>query len=79
MANTIPPSSLPVSAGISRPRDTAASGEKDNNLRKHASPAKAHKNYIPSPDVLRSLIERALDALSHGVYWQRGSIINLVL
>lgn len=79
MANTIPPSSLPLPKGINRPRDARSSSDKDTDLRKHASPARAHKNYVPSPDALRTLIERALDALSHGVYWQRGSIINLVL
>lgn len=78
MATRIPPSSLPVSPGIGRLRDTRPQ-EKDRDLRKYASPNRAHLNYIPSPDALRSLIERALEALSNGVYWQRGSIINLVL
>lgn len=78
MSTRIPPSSFPVPSGINRPRDTRDSREKVD-LRKFASPAKAHLNYIPSPDALRSLVERALEALSNGVYWQRGSIINLVL
>lgn len=79
MANTIPPSSLPLPRGINRPLDARSSADKDSDLRRHASPARAHKNYVPSPDALRTLIERALDALSNGVYWQRGSIINLIL
>lgn len=79
MSTRIPPSSLPVSSGVNRPRDARSSREKETDLRKYASPTKAHLNYIPSPDALRTMVERALEALSNGVYWQRGSIINLVL
>ena len=40
---------------------------------------RAALNYIPTPDQLSRLIERALEALSRGVYWDRGSILNIVL
>lgn len=79
MSTRIPPSTIAVPSGINRPRDARDSREKQSDLRKYASPTKAHLNYIPSPDALRTMIERALEALSNGVYWQRGSIINLVL
>jgi hypothetical protein len=32
---------------------------------------------IPNADVLHSMIGRALDALKHGVFWDRGSILNI--
>ena len=41
--------------------------------------AKAKLNFVPSPDDLQKMIDKALKALSKGVYWDRGSIINLVL
>lgn len=40
---------------------------------------RAALNYIPDPDQLQRLISRALEALSRGVYWDRGSILNIVL
>ncbi|MFO1241919.1 MAG: hypothetical protein U1E36_01750 [Rickettsiales bacterium] len=35
--------------------------------------------YIPSEDTLRDLIDRALQALRHGIFWDRGSILNIVV
>lgn len=40
---------------------------------------RAALNFIPSPHELQAMIDRALTALSRGVYWDRGSIINIVL
>ncbi len=34
---------------------------------------------IPTPDVLEKLIVRAIQALSAGIYWDRGSILNIVV
>lgn len=78
MATNIPTSSPPLSGGISRPADTRPRS-RDTDLKKFAAPSRAQANYIPSPDALRTMIERALEALSNGVYWGRGSILNIVL
>ncbi len=32
---------------------------------------------IPNPDVLQTMIGRAVEALRHGVFWDRGSILNI--
>lgn len=40
---------------------------------------RARLNRIPSPDELSHLIDKALNALSRGVFWDRGSIINILL
>lgn len=32
---------------------------------------------IPNPDILQGMIGRALEALKHGVFWDRGSILNI--
>ena len=42
-------------------------------------PSRPQANFIPSPTVLKELIDRALEALSRGIYWDRGSIINILL
>ena len=33
---------------------------------------------LPSMEALEKLINRALEALQNGVYWERGSIINII-
>lgn len=35
--------------------------------------------YIPSEDTLHDLIDRALQALRAGIFWDRGSILNIVV
>jgi len=42
-------------------------------------PPRPLTNFIPTTEAIQMLIERALTALSEGIYWDRGSIINLVL
>ena len=42
-------------------------------------PPRPLRNYIPEPEAITALIERALAALAKGIYWDRGSILNLVL
>ncbi len=42
-------------------------------------PARAHVNYVPSNESLKTLIANATFALRQGVYWDRGSIVNLLL
>lgn len=36
-------------------------------------------NYFPEEAELSALIDRALTALSRGVYWDRGSILNVLV
>lgn len=36
-------------------------------------------NFVPTQEAIDTLVERALAALSKGIYWDRGSIINIVL
>ncbi len=41
-------------------------------------PARRGFNVIPAPEVLEGLIDRALEALRAGIFWDRGSILNIV-
>lgn len=40
---------------------------------------RASLNHIPDTDTLHSMIDKALAALSRGVRWARGSIVNLIV
>lgn len=40
---------------------------------------RARLNFIPDSDTMSGMISRALDALSRGRFWDRGSILNLVV
>jgi len=44
-----------------------------------AVPKRAHENFIPSPEALRTLITGAVEALRRGIRWDRGTILNLVV
>lgn len=80
MSSRITSSNLPVASGLTRLADARKRTEtQEKSLGDYRAPHKAQYNYIPSPDVLKNMIDRALEALSKGVYWDRGSIINLVL
>ena len=46
---------------------------------KTSSQVRARLNFIPDNATLHGLIDQALSALSRGVRWARGSIINLIV
>jgi hypothetical protein len=76
----IPSSNAPISSGVGRLADARKRLEQpEKELRDYAPPHRAQYNYIPTPDVLKNMIDRALEALAKGVYWDRGSILNIVL
>ncbi|MEI7670271.1 MAG: hypothetical protein WCJ33_09325 [Pseudomonadota bacterium] len=55
------------------------SGAKSYDRRELLPPPRPKRDFIPSEDLIDSLVERALAALAKGIYWDRGSIVNLVL
>ena len=46
---------------------------------KNSAQVRARLNFIPDAETLSSLIGNALSALSRGVRWTRGSIVNLLV
>ncbi len=42
-------------------------------------PARAHVNFIPAVESLRTLISSAVEALRRGITWDRGTILNLLV
>ncbi|MGB1539999.1 MAG: hypothetical protein ACPG80_03480 [Rickettsiales bacterium] len=80
MSNRIIPSTVIGTSAVTRPKDTANRNKSQSSRKEdYAPPHRAQFNYIPSPEVLKSMIDRALEALSKGIYWDRGSIIDIVL
>ena len=57
------------------PARAKTGADKENNLRGR----RALLNFLPDNDTLESLISQARLALSRGIFWDRGSIINIVL
>jgi len=45
----------------------------------YAPPSRSDVNYIPAPESLRTLISGAIEALRRGIYWDRGTILNLLV
>lgn len=43
------------------------------------TPKRSDVNYIPAPESLRTLIAGAVAALRKGIYWDRGTILNLLV
>ena len=66
-----------VSSGTTKPKTKS---EQTHEPKSHFYPrGRARLNLIPSPDELARKINEALNALSKGVYWDRGSIVNIIL
>ncbi len=56
-----------------------AFGTPSYNRQEFYPPPRPRLNFIPSQEAIDALVERAVAALAKGIYWDRGSIINLVL
>jgi hypothetical protein len=42
-------------------------------------PQRAHVNIIPEPESLATMIRSAIAALRQGTFWDRGTIVNLLV
>jgi hypothetical protein len=60
-----------VAAGRGRPQD--------NDTSEIVIPSRAHVNYVPPPESLGTLIRSAVSALRRGIFWDRGTILNLLV
>lgn len=81
MANEIIPPNTPFTRAVERVRATRAtqgtSAAEEMELPR-TSP-RARLNYFPDDSTLGSMVDRALAALSRGIVWARGAIVNLVV
>jgi hypothetical protein len=60
-------------------RASEAKQQENVDKSKYYPRRRAMINIIPDTEELARLIDRALNALSQGVYWDRGSIVNILL
>lgn len=56
--------------------DTAATDE--NPHVRYAPPSRARLNIIPGNTQLYALVTLAKKAIKHGIFWQRGTILNIL-
>lgn len=83
MANEIIPPNSPFTRALERTRAARRSDpldrlEEAEETRPKSSP-RARLNFIPDDTLLGSMIDRALAAMSKGVVWARGAILNLLV
>lgn len=53
--------------------------EQPEDRSRFAQPGRAEEGFVPPQGMVDELIKRALTALKQGVFWQRGSIVNIVV
>lgn len=75
----INPNRINVSSG-----KTGRTGERKPQAQDHdesvyVTPQRSDINFIPAPESLATLISSAVAALRRGVFWDRGTIINLLV
>lgn len=73
---------LSVKATVRKPvtgKSADKDGSKEFDREELMPPPRPMRNAIPSPEAMQQLVERALAALARGLYWDRGSIVNIVL
>ncbi len=68
-----------VASGSSKTKTRAKPETKDEPKSNFYPRYRARLNTIPDSEELARRISDALTALSKGVYWDRGSIVNIVL
>ncbi len=67
---------------VSRPtvrKPAPKSGKRNYERHELMPPPRPPRNFIPTQEDIDTLLERALAALARGMFWDRGSIVNLVL
>lgn len=67
---------LPARIATRQPERSREADKSDAELRRGR---RAPLGRIPTADELAHMINNALSALAKGIYWDRGSIINIVL
>lgn len=78
MVININPNRINVSGGTSG--KTTQRQTQDQEARStYTVPKRSDVNFIPAPESLRTLISSAVSALRKGVYWDRGTILNLLV
>lgn len=83
MANEIIPPNSPFTRAVERARaarrvERPDEADRTEETFSRSSP-RARLNFIPDDSMLGAMIDRALGAISRGVVWTRGAILNLLV
>jgi len=83
MANEIIPPNSPFTRAVERAKAAKRASPADRldeaeETRPRSSP-RAKLNFFPDNSILGEMVDRALAALSRGVTWTRGAIVNLLV
>jgi hypothetical protein len=78
MAININPNRINIQSGNTG-KSTAGRRESTSDNERIIVPSKADVNNIPAPESLQTMIRSALDSIRKGVFWDRGTILNLVI
>jgi hypothetical protein len=79
MVININPNRINVRTGTAGKTPDRRSGEQDVSNNAYTVPKRSDVNHIPAPESLRTLIGSAVAAMRKGVYWDRGTILNLLV
>lgn len=78
MTINISPNRINIKSGNAGKSSTGRR-ESSSNEERIIIPAKADVNNIPAPESLQTMIRSAVDSLRKGVFWDRGTILNLIV
>jgi len=66
-----------INVGTSKAGDRRPQQETREGL--YTAPRRSDVNYIPAPETLATLVRSAIEAVRRGVFWDRGTIVNLLV
>ncbi len=73
----IHPSRIHLTPGGTHKAAERRAQQQDHPDHAHTAPRRVDENFVPAPESLATLIQSAVAALRRGVYWDRGTIVNL--
>lgn len=79
MTININPNRINIGSGSTGKPTTGRRESSHNNDERIIVPAKADVNNVPAPESLQTMIRSAVDSLRKGIFWDRGTILNLVV
>lgn len=79
MVININPNRINVPSGSTSKAAERRRQQQDDSSAAYTVPKRSDVNYIPAPESLRTLISSAVAALRRGIYWDRGTILNLLV
>ncbi len=66
-------------SGVKSGANRNANTRRTRNGEEIEAPERAELNFIPSAESITTFIQNAIAALKSGVYWDRGTILNLLV